>query len=204
MKAERRVYRSEARAAAADETRSKIVEAAIEAFLAGWYDEVTLRQVADRAGVALQTVVNHFGSKEQLFAAGVDTLQPRIEALRNTAPVDDLDAAVTVVVDHYEVTGDAIIRALAMEDRVPALKPILTRGRRFHRAWVERVFAAPLAEVPSGAPRRRAVAAYVAALDVYVWKRLRRDLRLSRADTVAVMQSLAAGLSTQRTEHSND
>jgi AcrR family transcriptional regulator len=193
-----------ARAAAVDETRSKIVEAAIEAFLAGWYDEVTLRQVADDAGVALQTVVNHFGTKEQLFAAGVNALQPRIEALRNTAPVDDLDAAVAVVVDHYEATGDAIIRALAMEDRVPALKAVLTRGRRFHRAWVERVFAAPLADVRSGPPRRRAVAAYVAALDVYVWKRLRRDLRLSRADTVAVMRNLTAGLSTQRMENSDD
>jgi AcrR family transcriptional regulator len=204
VETERRAYRLGARAAAVDETRSRIVEAAIEAFLADWYDEVTLRQVAKDAGVALATVVNHFGTKEQLFAAGVDVLQPRIEALRDSAPPDDLGAAVAIVVDHYEATGDAIIRALAMEDRVPALKPVLARGRRFHRAWVERVFAVPLAEVPSGARRRRAVAAYVAALDVYVWKRLRRDICLSRADTITVMHDLAAGLGTQRTEPSDD
>jgi AcrR family transcriptional regulator len=194
MKTERRPYRMGARAAAAEATRTKIVEAAIKAFLATWYDEVTLRHVADEAGVALQTVVNHFGTKEQLFAAGVEALHPRIEALRNTATADDLDAAVAIVVEHYEATGDGIIRALAMEDRVPALEPVLARGRRFHRAWVERVFAAQLARVPGGAPRRRALAAYIAALDVYVWKRLRRDVGLSRADTVAVMRDLVAGL----------
>jgi len=194
MKTERRPYRMRARAAATEETRTKIVEAAIKAFLAGWYDEVALRHVADEAGVALQTVVNHFGTKEQLFAAGVETLHARIEALRDTATPDDLDAAVAVVVDHYETTGDGMIRALAMEDRVPALKPVLARGRRFHRAWVERVFAAPLANAPAGAPRRRALAAHIAALDVYVWKRLRRDIGLSRADTVAAMRDLVAGL----------
>ena len=204
METERRAYRLGARAAAVDKTRSKIVEAAIDAFLAGWYDEVTLRQVANDAGVALATVVNHFGTKEQLFAAGVDTLQPRIEALRDTATPDDLSAAVAIVVAHYEATGDAIIRALAMEDRVPALAPVLARGRRFHRVWVERVFAPLLADVPSGTCRRRAVAGYVTALDVYVWKRLRRDLGLSRVDTVAVMQDLAAGLGTQRTEQSDE
>ena len=138
MKTERRPYRMRARAAATEETRTKIVEAAIKAFLAGWYDEVALRHVADEAGVALQTVVNHFGTKEQLFAAGVETLHARIEALRDTATPDDLDAAVAVVVDHYETTGDGMIRALAMEDRVPALKPVsarlrpMSRRRRFH------------------------------------------------------------------------
>ncbi len=194
MKMQGRPYRMGARAAATEETRTKIVEAAIKAFLAGWYDEVTLRRVAEDAGVALQTVVNHFGTKEQLVAAGVDVLHTRVEALRDTAAAGDLDAAVAVVVDHYEATGDAIIRALAMEDRVPALKPVLARGRRAHRAWVERVFAARLARLPAGAPRRRALAAHIAALDVYVWKRLRRDVGLSRVDTVAVMRDLVAGL----------
>jgi AcrR family transcriptional regulator len=144
--------------------------------------------------VALQTVVNHFGTKEQLVAAAVETLSTRIEAHRDTASADDLDGAVAIVVDHYETTGDGVIRALAMEDRIPALRPVMDRGRRFHRAWVERVFAERLANAPAGAARRRALAAHIAVLDVYVWKRLRRDVGLSRADTVAVMRDLVAGL----------
>lgn len=184
----------QARAAAAEETRARIVEAAIELFLAGWYDEVTLRDVAAQAGVALQTVVNHFGTKEQVFSAGVQTLHGRIEARRDAATPGDLDGALSVLVEHYEATGDGAIRALALEDRVPALQPVLARGRRFHRAWVERIFAATLAEVPAGPERRRALAAHIAALDVYVWKLLRRDLGLSRAATIAVMRDIVTGL----------
>jgi AcrR family transcriptional regulator len=173
METERRAYRLGARAAAVDETRNKIVEAAIEAFLAGWYDEVTLRQVAKDAGVALATVVNHFGTKEQLFAAGVDTLQPRIEALRDTATPNDLNAAVEIVVDHYEATGDAIIRALRdggsrpRSDARPLSRASLSP--RLGPAGLRR----PARRRPLRGPPRRAVAAYVAALDVYVWKRLR-------------------------------
>ena len=57
------------RAAAAEVTRERILAAASEAFMRGWYDDVTLRDIAADAGVALQTLVNHFGGKETLFAA---------------------------------------------------------------------------------------------------------------------------------------
>ncbi len=184
----------QARAATTEQTRARIMDAATESFLAGWYDEVTLRDVAAQAGVALQTVVNHFGTKEQLFSEGVEALHERIETQRAAATPDDLDGALSILVQHYEVTGDAAIRALALEDRVPALKPVLTGGRQSHRAWVERIFAATLADVPSGAQRRRALAAHIAALDVYMWKLLRRDLGLSRAATTAAMRDLVTGL----------
>ena len=77
---------------------------------------------------------------------------------------------------------------------MPALQPLLAGGRKSHREWVERIFAAPLAELPAGAERKRALAAHIAALDVYVWKLLRRDLGLSRAATTAAMRDLVTGL----------
>jgi AcrR family transcriptional regulator len=138
--------------------------------------------------------VNHFGSKDQLVAEGVDRLHARVEAQRGAATPDDLERALSILVEHYELTGDAAIRALAMEERVPALRPVLDRGRRFHREWVERIFASALARSPAGPDRDRALAAHVAALDVYVWKLLRRDLGLSPAVTAKVMHDLAVGL----------
>jgi AcrR family transcriptional regulator len=144
--------------------------------------------------VALQTVVNHFGTKEQLFSAGVEAFHERVAMQRGAATPGDLDETLRILMEHYEATGDAAIRALALEDRVPALKPVLARGRAYHRTWVERIFAAALAELPAGAERRRALAAHVAALDVYVWKLLRRDLGLGRAATIAAMRDLVSGL----------
>jgi hypothetical protein len=44
------------------------------------------------------------------------------------------------------------------------------------------------------APRRLAIDALRAATDVYTWKLLRRDLRLSRADTVRILLDLVNGV----------
>jgi len=54
------------RAAAMEVTRERVLEAAADSFTAQWYDDVTMRAIADAAGVALQTVVNHFGTKEPI------------------------------------------------------------------------------------------------------------------------------------------
>ena len=45
-----RAYSMELRAAAAEATRERVLAAAREAFLEGWYDEVTIASVALAAG----------------------------------------------------------------------------------------------------------------------------------------------------------
>ena len=90
------------RAAAAEATRERIMEAAVAAFTSEWYDDVTLGRIAADAGVALQTVVNHFGTKEILFGVAVERFGERIEAARATVAVDDIPAAIRTLVDDYE------------------------------------------------------------------------------------------------------
>ena len=60
------------RAEPADATKARIPDAAVRLFGDRFPPEVTLREVASSAGVALQTVVNHFGSKEGLVAAVIE------------------------------------------------------------------------------------------------------------------------------------
>jgi AcrR family transcriptional regulator len=192
-----RAYTQTARAAATDATRARIVEAAMELFLERWFDDVTLRDVAAAAGVALQTVVNHFGSKDGLFLACIDRFRESIEVTRNRAEPDDVPGAVAVLVSDYEHMGDANVRALAVEDRIPAIAQALEQGRGFHREWVERTFPGALAGL-GRADRERRLLALCAALDVTTWKLLRRDQRLSRARTAAVMQEMTAALYPDR------
>src|SRR4051794_23437648 len=182
MKTERRRYRMTARAEATAATRERIVEAALRQFLEHWYDEVTIAGIAKAAGVSQQTIVNHFGSKERLLDSAIDHLEP--EQFRESCddPVDGL-------VRDYEGGGDATIRFLALEERVPSLRPFLDRGRAGHRAWVERAFADRLP--PEGDPERpRALALHVAALDIYTWKLLRRDMGMSRDATTGALRAL--------------
>jgi AcrR family transcriptional regulator len=188
-----RAYRQTVRAAATDATRARIVDAAMELFLERWLDDVTLRDIAATAGVALQTVVNHFGTKDGLFLACIDRFQEQIEEIRNQAEPDDVRGAVAVLMSDYERTGDANVRALAVEDRIPALAQALAQGRSFHREWVERTFPGALRGL-SGAARERRLLALCAALDVTTWKLLRRDQGLGRVRTAAVMQEMIESL----------
>jgi AcrR family transcriptional regulator len=181
------------RAAAAQATRERIIEVAYEEFAERWYDEVTLRDVARKAGVALQTVVNHFGTKENLFAVAMERFSARAEALRAGVKPNDVGAAAGALVADYEATGDANLRALALEDRVPAVAEALATGRRHHREWVERIFPETLSGL-TGARRRRCLAELLSITDVLTWKLLRRDQRLSRAQTTDAIRELLEAL----------
>jgi AcrR family transcriptional regulator len=181
-----------ARAAATEATRRRIVEVASQAFLDEWYDDVTLRGIADAAGVALQTVVNHFGTKDAVYIAAMEHVSDTIRGGRSTEP-GDLDAAVESLVAGYERLGDATMRTLALEGRVPAVAAVLDMGRRGHAEWVERIFARALDGL-RGADRARRLAQLVVATDVYTWKLLRRDKGLSRRQTTTAMRELVAAL----------
>lgn len=69
-----------ARAAATEATRERVVDAACAAFFSSWYDDVTMRGIARSAGVALQTVRNHFATKEELFSAAAERLAANIQS----------------------------------------------------------------------------------------------------------------------------
>ncbi len=187
MKTERRPYRQTARAAAAAATRERIVDVATAHFLERYYDDVTLVAVAKEAGVSQQTVINHFASKEGLLEVVASRLDP--EHARHA----DLADPVTNVVEDYEPFGDAVIRMLALEERVPALAPFLARGRTGHRAWVAGAFAGQLPD-PADAAYEQALNLHVLATDIYTWKLLRRDMGLSQEQTIDHMCALIAAL----------
>lgn len=183
------------RTAAVGVTRERILQAACDAFLHGWYDNVALRDIAAAAGVALQTLVNHFGNKEALFGAAADRISDTISTLRWEVAVGDVEGAATTLVDDYEQTGDFTLRTLAIEERVPVVRPLLAAGRGGHQEWVEHVFAAALTGLRP-AERKRRVAQLVVATDVFTWKLLRRDKELSREQTIIAIRELVEALHT--------
>ena len=183
-----RAYSMDLRAAAAQATRERILDAAGEAFLEHWYDDVTIASVAKRAGVSGQTILNHFGSKEQLFTAVHERLGEELVDRRYRPEPGDVPGAVEALVEDYEITGDAVVRFLALEERVPSLAPLLAAGRKGHREWVETMFGAP-----------ELVPELVVATDVYTWKLLRRDQGLSRDDTFASILTIVEALLERRT-----
>ena len=177
-----------ARAEAAAATRERIVDAAVDAF---WESpgQVSLEEVARRAGVSTQTVIRRFGGRDGLLAAAGERETARVSAQRAQAPVGDVAGAVQVLAQHYEEIGDRVLKMLGEEGRVPVLREIADRGRVLHRRWCERVFA-PALHGLSGIDRRRRLGQLVAICDVHTWKLLRRDAGLSRRQTELAMVEL--------------
>jgi AcrR family transcriptional regulator len=178
---ERRPYQQGARAEAAAENTRRIVAAAQELFAESLYDQVSLADVAARAGVGLQTLIRRFRTKEALVAGIGEIVGGRVEG------------AVANLVEHYEDAGDMVLRLLAQEDRVDAFRTVTDAGRRMHRDWTVRVFA-PLLDGLDRSGRELRLAQLVAICDVYTWKLLRRDQGLSRTRTARALVEMINGL----------
>ena len=80
------VKRPDKRAERSRRTREKVIAAARELFIAQGYGATSLQEVADRAGVAVQTVYFVFRNKRTLFKDVVDT-----SIAGDTEPVATMD-----------------------------------------------------------------------------------------------------------------
>lgn len=184
-----RPYRMKARAEAARATADRVLDVAVELFTESAFEDVSLDDVAARAGVSKRTVLRRFGSKEELFVAAGDRAGEEMQRGRDEAPVGDIEGAVADVVAHYERWGDNRLRMLAQEDRIPVVARDARLGREYHWSWVEKTFA-PLVRGTRGSGRKRRIATLVLLTDVYTWKLLRRDLALSRSETEKLLADL--------------
>lgn len=185
----------EARAATIQTTKDRIIGAMLQLFLERWYDELTLKDVAEKAGVALQTVLNHFASKEGLLAALLED-QRLLDVFAGhrfrAQPGDDVHTVMQLLVADYERAGDAMVRLLALEARAPAVQPMLDMGRIGQRIWLESVFEYDLRGL-RGDARERRLDLIVCATDVYTWHILRRAQGHSPAETLtAILEMVEA------------
>jgi AcrR family transcriptional regulator len=192
-----RGYRMTARAESATATGERILDAAVEVFWERPTDQISLDEVARRAEVSVQTVIRRFGGKDGLFAVAAEREAAAIGRQRDQAPVGDVPGAVRVLLDHYEEFGDRVLKMLAEQERVPALREIVAGGRQLHREWCERVFATTLAAW-AGVDRQRRLAQLVAVCDVYMWKLLRRDAELSRHQSELAIVELLTPIVAER------
>lgn len=90
-----------------EETRRRILAAALDMFAEQGYEATSTRLLAERAGVNLPAIPYYFGSKEGLYRAVIDSCLEQSEAIM--APVTAKAAA---LLDSREATPRALIGAL--------------------------------------------------------------------------------------------
>jgi TetR/AcrR family transcriptional repressor of mexJK operon len=107
-------------ASRADATKARILDAALEAFIADGYAGTSTDQVAARAAASKQTVYKYFGDKPGLFRALADDITSRAR-----------DAVAALKVDEHR-DGEEVVRAIArrlvertLDDRVQRIRRLV-------------------------------------------------------------------------------
>ena len=175
-----------ARAEAAAATGERLLAAAWRHFATRPYEEVVLREIAAEADVTAQTLHARFGSKEELFTAAYAWFGRQEISGRPAAPTTDVPAAIALLFDRYEQHGQAILRMISQEERIPTVHKMTEAGRTYHRHWAATTFA-PLLRSLRGDRRERRLNAIVVATDLLVWKILRLDMKLGREQAEGIL-----------------
>lgn len=190
---EKRAYTQGARAESAQATRLRVLDAAADLLRERLRTDIRVADVAANAGVSEMTVLRLFGSKFTLLQSALDHTRAGIVAQRNEAEPGDVDGAIAAILEHYEQLGDLVINNLALESSDVSIRQVIRMGRKDHKAWVERQFGPQLDRL-LGEERAMLVDALIVACDVYTWKRLRRDMGLSRRRVTETVTRIVEGL----------
>jgi AcrR family transcriptional regulator len=193
-----RSYTMRARAESTTRTREQILDAVIALSEERLSVEIILADVAARAGVTVQTVLRHFGSRQGLFEQAQARRVARVRAERAT-PVGDPASAVRTIVAFYDRLGEWSLRLQAQEHSDELSRQTVVLGRRVHREWVEEVFAPQLI---ARRDRKELVDLLVVATDLLTWKILRRDGRMDRSTTCKRMLRLVRAVLPASAERS--
>jgi AcrR family transcriptional regulator len=186
-----------ARADAANATAERLLAAAWRHFATRPYEQVRLREIAAEAGVTVQTLHLRFHSKDELLSAAYAWFGRQELASRPPAPAADVPEALALLFDRYEEHGQAVLRMLSQEERIPAIKRMTDAGRAYHRHWVQTTFA-PQLEGLSGELYERRLAAILLATDLLAWKLLRQDMELDRENSERIVAEMIRSLPTAR------
>jgi AcrR family transcriptional regulator len=181
-----RRYTMRARADSTTKTRERILDAVIALSEQRLSLEIVLTDVAERAGLSVQTVLRHFGDRQRLFEESHARHVKQVRAERAT-PVGDAASAVRTIVAFYDRLGEWTLRLQAQEHSDELSRRTVENGRRLHREWVEEVFAPQLA---ARRDRKELVDLLVVATDLLTWKILRRDGGMDRSTTCKRMLRL--------------
>lgn len=189
-----RAYRQVARAAAVEETRTRILDAVETLFWDRENIEYSLEEVAVAAGTTVQTILRHFGSKTELTGAAAARGAGRVQAEREEVPPGDLLAVTAYLARHYEEQGNRMIRLLALEPRFSEVARVIANGRAVHRRFVERALMPCFVRPLGRAQHRRLAATLVAVTDLLTWKVLRREQGLSQSDYQRCIEEMLEAL----------
>ncbi|MGC4866498.1 TetR family transcriptional regulator [Micromonospora sp. DT53] len=186
----------------ADDTRTRILRAALDLFAEHGYQRTSLRQIGERLRLTKTAILYHFPAKEHLLAALVEPLVADLEALLDSAQTQPTERARWTVLEGWLDVMLAHRRPLGMLFHDIAL---IGRGDAYHRLMEVAMRANDLIAGPDAGRRERvlAVQAVGACSDPVVFFTDVSD-EVLRADMLDGARRLLAPLSTDTTTEAGE
>jgi AcrR family transcriptional regulator len=192
--AKTRTYELKRRAERQDETRRRIVDAAVALHTTIGPSQTTIQAIAEKAGVTRPTVYAHFPDARSLFAAcsgqvGETTPPPDPAPWRAIAdPSERLERALTDVYAYYEQLEQLFDNV----ERDAPLMPVIAELKALRVQSIERARDVVLeAWQVDRAARRRVRQAIGHGLQFTTWRSLVREQGCSTREAVELMAALA-------------
>jgi AcrR family transcriptional regulator len=175
-------------------TRERLAQAAFALFDERGYEQTTVDDVAERAGVGRTTFFRHYRSKEEVIFPDHDRLlaaiRQRLARSTHATALAAVSDAVRLVLLHYLDEGELARRRYALTSKVPALRDREIVSVAHYQRLFREFIAGWMGGAGTSAPlRAELMAANVVAAHNHV---LRRWLRGASADPVAELD-LAMG-----------
>jgi AcrR family transcriptional regulator len=166
--------------------KERLIDAAFALFAEQGYEQTTVDQIAERAGVSRMTFFRAFPSKEDVIFPDHARILATISDRLNAATPESSDVAVTeaarLVLLHYLEEGELARRRYALTRTVPALNDRETASIRQYQKLFRGYLVPVMAEQPDGPLRAELLADSIVTAHNHV---LRRWLRGSSSDPEA-------------------
>ncbi len=193
MKSKKTIYDNSKRLIDAEITKHEIINAFGRLWNQYSIKEITLEMVSNESGVTTRTIMRKFGSKVGLLTESLPILTAQVEAQRKVTKAGDIDAILQALLSNYESMGEAAIRTINLESELEIAREIGRKGRELHRNWCIQMFSPYLPE--QNTPEFEIqLNSFIAATEIYLWKLMRKDLKLSREKTLAIFKNMVEGL----------
>lgn len=193
MKSRKNTYNNTNRQIKAEETKLSIIKALGKLWTQYSINEITLDMIAEEANVTKRTILRKFGSKEGLLTESLRYDPAEIAAKRNQAKPGDIDDILKTLLTNYENMGDAAMRTIKLESELEVARQIGDRGRKLHRDWCKKVFA-PFLPSSKSPDFEIQLTSFISVTEIYLWKLMRKDLKLSKKKTCAVFKNMLEGV----------
>jgi methylphosphotriester-DNA--protein-cysteine methyltransferase len=114
------------RRARGQRNREALIASAIELFTANGYEQTTVEQISQAAGVAPRTFFHHFAAKDDILFTDTPTdsrRPPAVSRIRSGSLWDALAKASEAVATAISETPDIFLVRATMYGSLPALRP---------------------------------------------------------------------------------